>query len=287
MRFLFVDRITRLDPGPSARVEGTRTFGHDEPLRYTAPAIEAAPGVVSEGIGQLASWLCLARNDFTARPVFLFADSIEVLGAAPLGVPIQLSADISQLDAETVTFSGEAAVDGRVVQRVNRISGYFMPLADLEDPAVTRARFAAMTGEGLQLDGTAGDAFAFERLVAPAAELVPGQSIRTTTCFDASLPFYPDHFPRFPVTPIVMLNEAIGAATRQMFRAVGKEPQARAIRGIKIKNFVRPGDQCEVRVEVSGPSPVDGGVRTVAELLKDGKRILRGTYDYVLTEYKA
>jgi 3-hydroxymyristoyl/3-hydroxydecanoyl-(acyl carrier protein) dehydratase len=287
MRFLFVDRITRLDPGSSARVEGTRTFGLDEPLRYEAPVAEAAPGVVSEAIGQLASWLCLARNDFTARPVFLFADSIEVLGATPLGVPIQLSADIGQLDAETVTFSGEASVDGRVLVRMHRVSGYFMPLADLEDPAVTRARFAAMMGEGLRLEGTAGEAFAFDRLVAPAAELAPGQSIRTTTRFDAALPFYADHFPRFPVTPIVMLNEAIGAAARQMFHAVGKEPHAHSIRGIKIKSFVRPGDQCEVRIEVQGPSTVADGVRTVAELIKDGKRILRGTYDYVLTEKKA
>ena len=58
---------------------------------------EIAPGALSEAIGQLASWLCIQRNDFTARPVFLFADHIKVHGAVQAGSDVELHADLLPL----------------------------------------------------------------------------------------------------------------------------------------------------------------------------------------------
>lgn len=274
MRFLFVDSIEELG---QTRVRGTRTFGLSEPLRYAATprrGAVVAPGAVSEAIGQLASWLCLQQNDFTARPVFLFADAIEVHGFAPLGAKVMLDAEVTKLDAETFTFSGKASVEGRVIQSIDQCSGYFMPLSDLEDPAETRRRFEALVGGGLKLAGAEGPAFDFTKLAGEVAEVVLGERARAHTVMAIQEPFYRDHFPRFPVTPIVVLNEMIGAVAKQ---ALG-DVRIRAVRDVKIKAFVRPGDTCETRVVVQGRA--DGIIQTVAEIIKDGRRILRGVYEF-------
>lgn len=286
MRFLFVDEITNIT---ADRITGRRTFGLDEPLRYNPLAGDpvVAPGALSEAIGQLASWLCIQRNDFTARPVFLFADSIQVTGAVKAGADVRLEADIHQLDSETFRFSGLALAGGEPKVAIKDCSGYFMPLAELEDPEVSRKRFSAMTSGGLKLDGLAGAPFPFDTLCGVTTELNPRQSIRTIQTFQAGAPFYKDHFPRFPVTPIVMLNEMIGAATARMMNLKGgKRLEVSELSGIKIRSFVKPGEPVETQVRLVGERVQDGRltIETTAELIKDGKKILRGSYHYVVTE---
>lgn len=283
MRFLFVDRIIATD---GDRIEGRRGFPASEPLRYESGFI--APGAISEAIGQLASWLCLQRNDFSARPVFLFADAIHVEADVPVGSDVTLTANIANMDAETFVFSGQAMLNGRVVQRINNCSGYFMPLASLEDPTITRERFAALvSAAGLQLEGAAGPAFPFDTLVDDVLAFEEQRSIRTCKVFAGDQPYYRDHFPRFPVTPIVMLNEMIGEAAARLF---GRGVQVRRINDIKIKSFVKPGDIVETRLKAELPlldTSLDGSriaiINTTAEIIKDGKRILRGRYEYLLT----
>src|SRR4249919_3806896 len=100
MRFLFVDQIT----GRTANgIVGRRTFRADEPLRCAAPGggAQVAPGAVSEAIGQLASWLCLEKNGFAARPVFLFADRIEVFASVRPGEAVMLDATLHAMDDQS------------------------------------------------------------------------------------------------------------------------------------------------------------------------------------------
>ncbi len=286
MRFLFVEEITRI---AGDRIEGRRAFALDEPLRYRrlGGESEIAPGAISEAIGQLASWLCLQRNEFTARPVFLFADKIRILGPVQAGSDVNLVADILEMNQETFRFSGHAEVEGIKIAAVEQCSGYFMPLGELEDPEVTRARFAALTTGGLKLEGSGGTPYAFDQLAGETLALAPKESIHTKKTFDPAETFYKDHFPRFPVTPIVMLNEMIGSATTRMMQLSGaKRLEVRELSGIKIRNFVKPGESCETLVKVVGERQ-DGAttlVETIAELVKDGKKILRGNYHYRLTE---
>lgn len=282
MRFLFVDRITSI---AGDRITGQRRFPVAEPLRYASAhgGEQVAPGVVSEAVGQLASWLALQRNDFTGRPVFLFADRIAVHGPVRPGDEVELAAELTQCDAESLRFSGTASVRGEVVISVRDCSGYFMPLGELEDPTVTRARFAALSGAGLVLLGHEGEPYDFTPLAGVTTARERGVAVTTRTTLAAGEPFYADHFPRFPVTPIVILNEMIGFATARLF---GDETMARlavrATEDVKIRAFVRPGDVCETRVQVTATSEAGDARRitTTAEILRDGRRILRGAYDY-------
>ena len=69
MRFLFVDLIEACG---ADRIAGQKTFASADPMQYLEPGFQPfiAPGVICEAMGQLASWLCLQRTDFTMRPVF-------------------------------------------------------------------------------------------------------------------------------------------------------------------------------------------------------------------------
>jgi 3-hydroxymyristoyl/3-hydroxydecanoyl-(acyl carrier protein) dehydratase len=282
MRFLFVDKITEQT---ATSVTGSRLFSVDEPLRYVSPggAQRIAPGIISEAIGQLASWKCIADNDFTARPVFLFADKIRVMGDIAPGTELELQADLHEVNSETLRFSGRALRNGEVVQEISECIGYFMPLSELEDPEVTRSRYQALISGGLALQGASGSPFNFFNLIADDADIVAGKSIVAKIKLTDKEPFYADHFPRMPVTPIVVLNELIGATACLMFsgrKVRSLTPQL--IQGIKIKSFVKPGDEIEIKVNVR--STENGAVETVAEIFKQEKRILRGSYHYLVEE---
>jgi 3-hydroxymyristoyl/3-hydroxydecanoyl-(acyl carrier protein) dehydratase len=285
MRFLFVDAIEQQD-GPV--IIGRRNFGVDEPMRSVTLSGHAVvtPSALSEAIGQLASWQCLEKNDFTARPVFLFADRIAVMTQVPVGSDVVLKAVITENDGQSFRFSGTAELNGEVVQSIDNSQCAVMPLADLEDPAVARQRFQALTSGGLKLAGAEGEPYRYDRLVDDVQILEAGRSLRAFKTFAADEPFYADHFPRFPVTPIVMLNEMIATATA---RCVGVEQRAalsaREITNLKIRSFVRPGEMCEVRVniETDMPSAVRGRlIGASVEVVKGGRPILRGRYAYAV-----
>ena len=272
MRFLFVNRI---DSMSETTISGHHYFAPDEPLQYPLHSAfdgfagnQVAPGVVSEAIGQLASWLAIKQNGFTARPVFLFADKISVEHPVAPGTGVELRAEIHQLDAEILVFSGSALVDGRMVQAVSNCSGYFMPLDQLEDPAVTKERFASLVAGGLLLDAGVSSRYPFENLCEEIVDQDGSSSIVVRRTMRHDEPFYRDHFPRFPVTPIVMLNELIGAAAKAMMNdkksgsehsdlyESGKEIRLfpRCVADVKIKSFVKPGESCLVKVRTQNIS---------------------------------
>lgn len=289
MRFLFVDKIIEQT---KHTIAGARHFTAGEPLRYVTLGGDQriAPGIISEAIGQLASWKCINDNDFSARPVFLFADKIRVFSEVRPGSTLELRADIHEVNSETVRFSGQALCNGTVVQAISDCSGYFLPLAELEDPGVTRSRYRSMTNGGIAALDSPVEPYSFFNLIEDSADIVTGKSIHARVKLSQNEPFYADHFPRMPVTPIVVLNELIGAASC-MLQSGKKERclSVRRISGIKIRSFVRPGDEIEIKVIAAGSDDQSlvnpGTVETIAEIFCKGKRILRGSFTYLDEEW--
>lgn len=296
MRFLFVDNITEQ---AGSVIRGTRHFGVGEPLRYaTADGTQRiAPGIISEAIGQLASWKCIHENNFTARPVFLFADKIKSYGDVVPGTTLELEAEVHEANVETFRFSGRAWSNGKIVQVIADCSGYFMPLSELEDPEITRSRYHALTNGGLAQVTSEAPFYNFFDLISDDY-VITDQSITAKVKLGADEPFYADHFPRMPVTPIVVINELVGAVSCiQQAQKKVRCLSVRHISGIKIKSFVRPGDELEIKIS-RRESSEDVGlnvdqliapgsnliVNTVADIFNNGKRILRGNYSYLVEE---
>lgn len=279
MRFLFVSRIQDIT---GEKIKGQVDFSAGEPWRRTTSEnkIEISTSVVSEAVGQLVSWMALRDNKFTGRPVFLFASQIDLSGSIPAPGTVDLEAWISNRSEDSFIFSGTAKVGGKTVVEIKECGGYFMPLAELEDPEVTRNRFETLSAGGLPAN-PAGDAFNFAGLVDQVLEVEPGKSIKTAKVMNTNEPFYPDHFPRFPVTPIVVINEMIAEATRRMMTKDASKPAVIhpiAVQDLKIKSFIRPGDTAIIQSKVT--EAVGSEFETVSEILVNDKRILRGRYRY-------
>ena len=279
MRFLFVSRIQDIT---GEKIKGQVDFSAGEPWRRITSEnkTEISTSVVSEAVGQLVSWMALRDNKFTGRPVFLFASQIDLSGIIHAPGTVDLEAWISNRSEDSFIFSGTAKVDGKTVVEIKECGGYFMPLAELEDPTVTSKRFETLSAGGLPAN-PAGEAFNFAGLVDQVMEIDPGKSIKTAKVMKTTEPFYADHFPRFPVTPIVVINEMIAEATRCMMTKDSAKPaiiHPIAVQDLKIKSFIRPGDTAIIQSKVTETNGNE--FETVSEILVNEKRILRGRYRY-------
>ena len=286
MRFLYVNRVTN---SSGDEISGLRHFDEFEPLRsITAGNREktfVAPGVISEAIGQLASWLVLKQCDFSGRPVFMFADRIEFFREVPVGTCVDLKARIASRDNETMVFSGEALIEGQLVARITNCHCHMVPLEKMEDPLVTRARFVALTSTGENYEG--GERFPVEEAIRDL-QLSPGKmGLTAKASFAADSFFYRDHFPREPVTPIVMINEVIGELTKRLCSEKNGRLLPRVVENIKIRNFVRAGESFDVKIDLLDRTQDDVAnqgdshiIATRVQVMKDGKQILRGNYSY-------
>jgi 3-hydroxyacyl-[acyl-carrier-protein] dehydratase len=279
MRFLFVSRIQDIT---GEKIKGQVDFSAGEPWRRITSEnkTEISTSVVSEAVGQLVSWMALRDNKFTGRPVFLFASQIDLSGIIHAPGTVDLEAWISNRSEDSFIFSGTAKVDGKTVVEIKECGGYFMPLAELEDPTVTSKRFETLSTGGLPAN-PAGEAFNFAGLVDQVMEIDPGKSIKTAKVMKTTEPFYADHFPRFPVTPIVVINEMIAEATRCMMTKDSAKPaiiHPIAVQDLKIKSFIRPGDTAIIQSKVTETNGNE--FETVSEILVNEKRILRGRYRY-------
>jgi len=270
-------------------ISGEVSFGVDEPWRDTLSKVagNASPprvrvSVISEAVGQLVSWLSLRNTNFSGRPVFLFASDLELEEGVPAGATVQLEAEITDETAESFVFSGRAIYEGRTVAALRDCGGYPLPLGGLEEPEGGRERFRTLTSGGIPAN-PGGEPFALASLIDDVSECIPGQKIIASKTFQPRERFYADHFPRFPVTPIVVINEMIGEATKQMMQRENSTVKimASAIKDLKIKSFIKPHDQALVSVQ----KIEDDGVffETIAEIKLGDRRILRGRYRYKRT----
>ena len=280
MRFLFVDRITAIEP---QRIVGFRYFGSEDPWRHSDSQghVTIATSVISEAIGQLVSWKSLRDRDFCGRPVFLLASNIALGQPVPTDSKVELEAWITSENHESFMFSGVARVGDTEIARITDCGGYYMPLHELEDPAVTRERYNILISTGTSDCHAPSAAFPFAGLCGHVARHIPRAEIEAERVFHVDEAYYRDHFPRFPVTPIVMINEMIGQVAGTLLRDFGASDAIPiSVQDLKIKAFIRPGDTVTTHVRLL--ERFENEVETLAEIRVGGRRILRGRYRYIL-----
>ena len=268
--FSFVDRITDLVPGSRARG------------RFAIPAgiEEFPPCLMAEAVGQLAAWVAMSHIDFRGRPVAALARETRFLHAAKPGDTLELAVEIEDCDDEAVAYRGWADVvsphardtallaaplgDGsrasgrpggaqggvRAIE-LHDCLGPMLPLAEFDDPAAMRERFALLTGAGAQ----AGRFHGVDRMRVTRDGGESGTSATATLAVPVSAPFFNDHFPRrhvFPAT--LMLDAQIGlalelAAESSHWRAGAALSPVR-MTNVKVRSFTAPGASLTIGAEM-------------------------------------
>lgn len=230
--FSFVDRIASLEPGGSVR--GC----------YSIPAAVARfpVSLVAEAVGQLAAWAAMAAVGFTHRPVAGIAGGVDLLSEVCPGQVLELSAELQEVDRETVGYSGTARAGGIPILRLHDCVGPMLKAEEFDNPQSLRDRFAL-----LRDSGAAPGAFPGMPTLEPERDGgEPGRSARAILRVPAKARFFLDHFPRRPVFPGTLLMQAcletaamIGAEVCAGGRAAWRP---RLVSDVKLRAFILPGE---------------------------------------------
>jgi 3-hydroxymyristoyl/3-hydroxydecanoyl-(acyl carrier protein) dehydratase len=123
-----------------------------------------------------------------------------------------------------------------------------LPMADFDDPQAVRERFALLCGPTPLSGGFAG----LLPLPLQFEASDPGREIRATLHVPESAAFFADHFPRRPVFPGTLLNDAMLRLAARLVRGARGDAAAAAlppsrISNVKLRAFIPPGEILELR----------------------------------------
>lgn len=261
--YSFVDRIDAFEPGRAAHA----TFAVPPHLPRFAPCF------VAEAVGQLAAWVAMERIDYRGRPVAALATATRFLGDAHPGATLELSVTIDHCDDEAVAYSGRAHSQGRALIELIDCLGPMLPVAQFDDPAALRERFALLRGAGAPPGR-------FRGVAAPPVtriEEVAGESLRARLAVPEDAPFFHDHFPRRPVFPATLLLDTQIAQTLELARAApwaaGRDIAPLKVTHVKMRAFIEPGQSLDLALDVK--PPIDNVAKATMQAAIDG-RIVAG-----------
>jgi 3-hydroxymyristoyl/3-hydroxydecanoyl-(acyl carrier protein) dehydratase len=238
--FSFVDRITSVQ-------DGTRIQGH-----YVIPSeLEDFPSsLAAEALGQLAAWAAMKASAFERRPVAGLAGRIDLLGTPRSGQMLELAVEVESLDAEAVVYRGLATINGTLVVRLEDCMGPMIPVADLDDPAALRERFAVLCGPGATPGAFGGlPPLALHRTIGEI-----GQCARATLQVPPTAALFADHFPRRPVFPGSLLMqvslELAAALAAEMAPPTPRRWRPQTILDMKLREFIPPGKRLDLEARL-------------------------------------
>lgn len=115
--FLFVDRITELEP--DKRIVGIKNVSFSE--RYLSPArdgerVALPPTILTEAIAQVGAILILSKAENRDRlPLFTGIERVRFRGPVFPGDVVVIEVKVKRLRSRMGVLTGHARVDGRVV----------------------------------------------------------------------------------------------------------------------------------------------------------------------------
>jgi 3-hydroxymyristoyl/3-hydroxydecanoyl-(acyl carrier protein) dehydratase len=267
--FSFVDRITTVQDG--RRIRGC----------YAIPSelSEFPLTLVGEAVGQLAAWAAMAAINFDQRPVAGLAGCLELFPAPVPGQVLELAADLENVDAESVAYSGTAHVDGRLVMRLQDCVGPMLPLADFDEPQALRTRFDELCRAGAGSKGSP----ELPQLTLARTGGDPGRHVSATFQVPSAAPFFADHFPRrhvFPGSLLMHLNLQLGAALASEISAPpGSRWMAGTILDMKLRSFVLPGTplrfEARLKQRTDDSATLALETRTSKEMIATARLVLK------------
>lgn len=264
MRFLFVDKILKMDPGGVTlgvkHVTPEDQYLTLDPVRGQSYFI---PSLVGETLGQLAAWNVMFACDFKKRPVAGIVGSVTFIDKVYVGQSIFLESTIDHLDDKAVHYHSVAYVDEKPVFKMDGALGPLLPMQDFIDEALVKnqyeqiARFSdtipdLKTRDTLMpYDGTMSNMrFGFDTIL----ECIPNTSITAEKRVNACAPYFPSHFPNKPVLPMSVLLECQLGLVAYFLEQSNYSVSYRVdvVQKIKMSDFIQPGDtaRCYMRVKM-------------------------------------
>lgn len=143
MRFLYYDRVTKIDKGKS--IEGVKAFSlSEEFLKGHFPGKALVPGVIFiEAMAQLLGWLIIYSHDFRVSPIMSLLERVNVASDLRPGFTAEMRGEIISTSKRDTLGRAETFVEGRKVASVERIIySHFHGAA----PEELRARFEYFSG---------------------------------------------------------------------------------------------------------------------------------------------
>lgn len=143
MRFLYYDRVTKLEKGKS--VEGVKSFSLSEEFfkaHFSRKAL--VPGVIFvEAMAQLLGWLIIYSHDFKLSPIMSLVEGVKVRSDLRPGFTAEIRGEIISTSERDSLGRAEVSVGGEKVASIDRIIySHFHSVA----PEDLRARFEYYSG---------------------------------------------------------------------------------------------------------------------------------------------
>lgn len=243
--FSFVDRITSI--GSSGQIKGS----------FLVPAhLEFFPqSLVAEAIGQLAAWYAMSSLNFERRPVAALAGATTYHSEARPGERLSLEAIIESCDNESVSYSGVATADERLILALVDCSGAMLPQQEFDDPETISQHFKLLETTGAK-----------ENRLAQAPCILPTDlqsdalgTLEGSLIIPSQADFFADHFPKKPVFPATLLMHALSSmAIEQINCSQSRLPNQPAnqpqlaissMARVKVRSWIAPGDQVKLKAE--------------------------------------
>ena len=143
MRFLYYDRVTKLEKGKS--IEGVKAFSlSEEFLKGHFKKKALVPGVIFiEAMAQLLGWLVIYSYDFKLTPIMSLVEGVKTTSDLRPGVEAKIRGEIISTSKRDTLGRAEVFVGGDKVASVERIIySHFHKV----DPEELRARFRYYSG---------------------------------------------------------------------------------------------------------------------------------------------
>ncbi len=301
MRFLFVDRILKMEKGKCA--EGIKNVSFsDEYLVQTVPNYSVLPRTLSfEAIAQLISWLVIYTKDFTVKPVAVMTAHTKFFGEIRPGDQLLIKAEIVSLNEQDALCKGSLEIDGKIIAELDNGICAFIPLDELENPSTVKDLYLTLSGDmtlekflqsststATTQNRFGGNTFDLN-LIDKVVDLEPGKVIRGIKSITMTQDFIVDHFPKRHVMPGTMIMETFVQLTERLLQESATQNGMGKIKvfvkeghKIKFRQYVKPGDQMEV--EISLLDFQDNFASIKAKATVDGKLVSSAKMEFDVIE---
>jgi 3-hydroxymyristoyl/3-hydroxydecanoyl-(acyl carrier protein) dehydratase len=267
--FSFVDRITAMVPGVSARGE------------FAVPRdVASFPScLVAEAVGQLAAWVAMAHVGFRGRPVAALANETRFHRDVGPGDRLLLGVEIESCDDDTVAYAGWAKRGSDLVIELTDCLGPMLPVEDFDSPAALAERLTLLRGKGAAPGR-------FRGVTLPAlvpGEHVAGESLTATLHVPVGTPFFADHFPRRAVFPATLLLDSQIRLGLQLARdgnghSGGHVPTVVRMTHVKMRSFIPPGEVLTIKVQRASA----GEHRIMLSAQANGRTVATARMEYAM-----